>query len=96
MLGSRVHRHHLRPEQVKTLEDLTRRFLTQLVGHGRVQAGRRMCRSRPATVDGVAPVAGLAARAAQQAHTRNNIERENRRAGTGGKPRCRECKRWDP
>ena len=26
-------------------------------------------------------------------NTGNNIERENRRSGTGGKPRCQECQR---
>ncbi|MFN8520526.1 MAG: hypothetical protein U0667_14305 [Chloroflexota bacterium] len=28
--------------------------------------------------------------------TGNNIERENRREGTGGLPRCSECARKDP
>lgn len=27
-------------------------------------------------------------------NTGNNIEPENRREGTGGKPLCAECKRW--
>ena len=27
-------------------------------------------------------------------NTGNNIERENRRPGTGGKPMCQECKDW--
>lgn len=27
-------------------------------------------------------------------NTGNNIESENRRSGTGGKPKCQECKDW--
>lgn len=27
-------------------------------------------------------------------NTGNNIERENRRSGTGGKPLCSECRDW--
>lgn len=27
-------------------------------------------------------------------NTGNNIERENRRPGTGGKPLCKECRDW--
>lgn len=29
-------------------------------------------------------------------NTGNNIEKENRRPGNGGLPRCSECKRVDP
>lgn len=29
-------------------------------------------------------------------NTGNNIEKENRRAGDGGLPRCNECRRNDP